>query len=138
MSDNDLDSALKGKTIESIWKDTAEYFLAFVCTDGTRVCFKAEADCCARAYFYQLEGAEGLIGQVVTEVQASEVKIEDAVSEGVLDTQWYRFQTPKGEALVIEFRTEHNGYYSGWAERCAMPAGVQFELLAPATAAPIL
>jgi hypothetical protein len=35
---------LIGKKIESIWKAKNSYHLAFVCDDGSTICYEAEGD----------------------------------------------------------------------------------------------
>ncbi len=62
----------------------------------------------------------------------SERDAVNADNAEVLDATWYRIQTAKGEAMVIEFRVDHNGYYGGWAQLCGWPKDVQFRCIAPA------
>jgi hypothetical protein len=107
-------SALLGKTIVDVRIKANQSRLAFLTDDGWIV-FEAVGDCCAHAYFYQIEGIEDVIGHTITEVRSCELPgTED--DYGVTDVAFISLvAAPYGQAC-IEFRTEHNGYYCGWPE----------------------
>lgn len=110
---------LVGETIAAVYQDKQNDVLEFETKAGARLGWRAVGDCCANAYFCQLENFEWLIGEKVLRVE------HDAVSSvpneyGETDTEVIRISTRKGTA-TIELRTEHNGYYSGWAERLRSP-----------------
>lgn len=123
-------ASLVGKTIESVWLSEDSYYLAFVTLDGERLVWMSEGDCCAHAYFYQVEGANDLIGHTITSVEASEVTTKEGDYD-VVDTEMHRIGTNKGEMMTIEFRTEHNGYYCGWAKPSEWPDDCVMRCIAP-------
>lgn len=110
---------LVGETIVAIYQSSGACILEFETKAGARMAWQAVGDCCANAYFHQLENFEWLIGEEVLRVEHDAVSVEDT-EYGQTDTEVIRISTRKGTAS-IELRTEHNGYYGGWAERIHSP-----------------
>lgn len=118
---------LVGKTITAVYLNDGGECIQFKLSDGTRLSWDAVGDCCAHAYFYQLENFEWLIDEVVLGVK-NQPSTSQSVEWGELDTEFITIATRKGEA-TIEMRTEHNGYYCGWAqftERDDFPETMRF------------
>ena len=125
---------LHGKTIESVWADKGGYYIKFVTTEGEEFTWMAVGDCCAHAFVNSYEGINDLFGSEVTKVVVSgvtTVTTDDIGDYDVVDTEWIRFHNKWGESLVLELRTEHNGYYGGWLEPATKEPDVEMLCVGP-------
>jgi len=83
-------------------------------TETHKFIYETEGDCCAHAYILPLDekDVKALLGYEVHKVLRNETSQETEGGYGVIDTEFITIQTHGGD-LLLELRTEHNGYYSG-------------------------
>lgn len=84
-----------------------------VLDDGRILVLEPEGDCCAHAYIQHVNNPECLNGALITAVDELHATLVEEDKFGVVDMWGHRIHTNHG-TCVIECRTEHNGYYSGW------------------------
>jgi hypothetical protein len=106
----DTDDSLKmiGHVIQSI---VIKEDNVIITTDRQIFTLGCEGDCCAQAYFSDLEVCS-LPAKVLGWGDDSHGEIEDPHGEAH-DTQFVKITTDKGY-IDFTLHTEHNGYYGGW------------------------
>lgn len=98
-----------GKTLLSVDLEEDNVVLQF---DGVKVTLGCEGDCCAHAYFSDLEVGSNLPAKITEWNDGGEVR-QDMDDWEVKDTQFIKIKTDKGY-IDMNLHTEHNGYYGGW------------------------
>lgn len=96
-----------------------------VLADGRIAVLVPQADCCAATYVQHINNPECLAGSTIVSVEdltltgeqrkAIAAEEEHANCAEVVDIWGHRINTTAG-TCVLDCRTEHNGYYSGWLE----------------------
>lgn len=109
---------LEGRVVREVRQDPDGGDLYFV-TDTGPLAFEAYGDCCAHAYFYQVEGMDEILGRPILSVEEGETTCTEQGRE-YLDAFFVTIKTDRGRATA-ELRTEHNGYYSGMARNVDPP-----------------
>lgn len=107
---------LNGKTLEAIYITDDKLHMRFVTTDGEEIIYHAAfSGYHGGAYFYQIEGANDLFCEPIIDVVESRHEDQWLSDDDCEGTAVWRFVTQKhGDTMTLEFRAEHNGYYSGW------------------------
>lgn len=124
-----IEQALQAINIHS---GDLEIYLVFL--DGRIVRLCPEGDCCAHAYIAQVNNPEALLIATIISIEdlehsyerIDEIRNAEDGGRGVGDSEnpdddddhafdiWgHRINTDRG-TCVIDCRTSHNGYYSGW------------------------
>ena len=80
--------------------------------DGGTVELGCEGDCCAYAFFSDLEVASDLPA-VITKWDDDHTEEGDAEHDSVRDTRFVKIKTTKGY-IDFSLHVDHNGYYGGW------------------------
>lgn len=116
---------LVGKTPLAVLISSDKKYLRFIMSDQSVFTFEAEGDCCASAYFHEVENAEDIIGVQVVSVNVKSLPQMVSEDEIHTDTEFINFRTSVSETFNIEFRVDHNGYYGGWAKLLDEPFVVE-------------
>lgn len=105
--------SLVGKTVDFVYYSDREDMVAVCTADGVVYKFGCRGDCCARAYFADIEeaGFDQIVGQKVLTTDDN-YGGEFEGSDRQNDVFFYVIKTAKGMANV-ELRVAHNGYYGG-------------------------
>jgi hypothetical protein len=110
-----MKTKLQGKTITSIFVSQGESTLCFCLSDGTRVLWDTDGDCCSESWFADIIGVDALIGGTVASIEElpDVDNPQDNRSRQDVDTVYgYDVTTNKGRATVA-FRNSSNGHYGG-------------------------
>lgn len=101
-----------GRTLQSIEvsKDTYTTTLVF---DDAKVELGCDGDCCAHAFFSDLEVASDLPAKVLEWNDDATQNTGSYDDCEVRDTQFIKLKTDKGY-IDFSLHTDHNGYYGGW------------------------
>jgi hypothetical protein len=104
---------LTGSSIYKVSLSKDSYMIAFS-TDKGIFTYEAVGDCCANAYFTDIEVDEfkSILCLEVIEVDSQTTTSEQ--DDESIDCEFITIKTSKGSAHLT-LRTEHNGYYCGWA-----------------------
>lgn len=101
-----------GRTLQSIILSEEGYMTTLVFDDAT-VKLGCEGDCCAHAFFSDLEVASELPAKVLEWNDDNQTSQGDGEHGDVRDTQFIKIKTERGY-IDFSLHTEHNGYYGGW------------------------
>ena len=99
-----------------------------------KVSFQAVGDCCSSSYFYEIVGAEKVLGKWIQEVEELSLDVEPGTESigtdypYVVEAYAYRVSSEPGKldlgsatidvsnSMIIVFRNDSNGYYGGTLE----------------------
>ena len=103
--------ALKGEKVEYALEHEDDVYLVMI--DGRIARLRPEGDCCASAYIASVYNPEALTVAEIISVEDLENGSYHDAGYTFTDVWGHRINTSQG-ACVLDCRTEHNGYYSGW------------------------
>ena len=114
-----MTNSLIGKVISTVWLAKDKKAIRFDVQGGKSIIALTEGDCCSSTWIESIDGAEQLIGTVVS-VEDIPMPVLDHTKFffGLLKFYGCKITTDKGYA-VIDYRNESNGYYGGnlsWPE----------------------
>lgn len=101
-----------GRTLRSIEVSKDDHTTTLVFDDAT-VKLGCEGDCCAHAFFSDLEVASELPAKVLEWNDDKSTSESDGKYGEVRDTQFIKIKTERGY-IDFSLHTDHNGYYGGW------------------------
>ena len=120
----------KGVKVKAVYAD--EDNLSIALDNGKTVNFEVEGDCCSNSYFYEVVGAEKLIGKEITSIEEIDGLCGDVPNdqrfEGEDCVQAYGIRFSAGpsmteikpgvevetsNSMIVTFRNDSNGYYGG-------------------------
>lgn len=104
-------------TIVSI--DTSDDLIELTLVSGKKISFSLFGDCCSQSFFEKrsLDDVKELIGEIfisAEEVEARELASPDPTYDSVIYSA-LNVCTNKS-SIVLDWRNESNGFYSGWCE----------------------
>ncbi len=112
---------LIGNKILGIFRNDDRTALSFD-TDGGRIGYYADGDCCSSSWFEHFSGIETLIGHTISEIIEHEdvtLADDDPLKGKETDVEakyGWTFTTQRGRA-DLDMRNDSNGYYGGSVER---------------------
>ena len=114
---------LVGKRVMSVRMNLSHDYVVFDLADGDKLVYAAVGECCSRSWFEHMEGADCLVGEIVTGVRVTSLPQQDS-ADGYDVTRIDNISvfTLRGRC-VFDFRNESNGYYSGSADLCETEPG---------------
>jgi hypothetical protein len=112
---------LVGKKVLAVYLAVDRLAILFDVSGGDPIIARVDGDCCSATWIENVEGAEALIGRVVTAV--NDIEMPDLGNVGTeshpdVDMVAYygtRITTDNGEC-VIDYRNDSNGCYGGSLE----------------------
>lgn len=110
-------SPLVGKTVSEVRLSEGEHQMLMVCSDGTRLLFDTDADCCSETWIADIIGTHFLVGHVITAAEGLELpdNLPDSDERTRQEYDQYfgiKITTVVGYCDII-FRNSSNGYYGG-------------------------
>jgi len=90
--------------------------LVFELEDGSRVILSLDGDCCSQSTFEKnsLDDASGLVGDELRALEHVSSAIPNVGGYGEDSTQYSAVKvTTDKQVVVLDWRNESNGYYSG-------------------------
>lgn len=105
---------LIGKTVTAVFLSEGGYAIRFDTSEVTSIIARAYGDCCSRTWIENVDGAEQLLGTVVSvdDIPSTADVVEESAYGDVTSYYGCKITTDKGFA-VIDYRNESNGYYGG-------------------------
>jgi hypothetical protein len=103
---------LIGKVVISVDLEQSGAAIRFNLADGESITARADGDCCSSTWIENVDGAEQLIGTVLS---VEDIPMPDLGSPNSYDVIAYygcKITTDKGFS-VIDYRNSSNGFYGG-------------------------
>lgn len=118
----ELYEGMANKPLDSITLSEDKETITFTFEDGTKVYWGVEGDCCSRSWIEHLTVPDDIKGQILDTVEDYRMSRDDD-EDGYTTLQVYQTKliTNKGNAIVLEYRNESNGYYGGYVVRLSEP-----------------
>lgn len=113
----DLYEGLGQRPLKAIALSADKETLTFTFQDGGgAVEFGVEGDCCSHSWIEHVTAPDNIEGAVLVSATDERISSEDDNELRVYNT---KFQTDRGDTIVLEYRNESNGYYGGYLVRKA-------------------